>query len=262
MSVEVLGVDVRWADEYGNDPSLKFLVCGLKGKLTVYEKRPIDGAAIMVSSEQAAIVGATRSPRKRPGWHVYWAELDGFATFFTWGGEPDDGFGRWRRDVHLSDGTVEHVIGGWHTGPSVAVEAGFPETLDIAVVDQEGVEQHEARCRELGRDPNPWTRTGGLGMFITVERARIEIAKHRPDLEWAESRFGFGPVVKWRGQPSKAEFQAVDDVRRKAIRDGLKARYGDGYGRDNWWYKATDAEKAEMDQRPYSALGAVMAEAA
>ncbi len=200
--IEVLSAEVWWGDGYENPPSLTFELDRVPA-WDVYEKRGC----------------------------VYWTEDDGFVWFFTWGGKPDDGFGSRRRVVKLLDGSEELVVGGWHTSPSVAVEAGFPRTVDCAY-------------RAVGG-----YRTA-TACFVTLERFEAEVVRLLPDVEV------IGSTVRWRGRPSKAEFMAAERERRDVLRDELKAKYHDGswHGGD-WYRRSSEQERAELRCRPYSALG-------
>lgn len=218
--VTVHAIDVYWGDGYGNDPSLKFLVEGLRDHNWRYEKRPC--VAEQLSSEQVAIVGL-RQRQRTEGWHIYFAERDGFARFFTWGGKPDDGFGGRRRTVTLVDGSTEEIVGGWHVTPDAASDVGFSETLDVTVVDTEYVA--EIHNHDPGRD---WTRISGLARFVTLERCRRELAAHRPDLELVRKQIG-GWTVKWRGQPSKSEWMAAGPGNDRRNRTCVES--GDVYSR-------------------------------
>jgi hypothetical protein len=173
MTVNVLAVDFWWGDGCANDPDVRMLI----------DQRPPRGPYQKVPH-----------PDGRPGWHVYYTETDGFAWFFTWGGKPDDGFGGSRRTITLVDGTEEEIVGGWHVGADTARDAGFPELVEIATVQESEV-----------RGDRTWMKTSGIGGFMTVERARREIAEHRPDVEWVRGYFEWSWTWKWRGQPSKAE---------------------------------------------------------
>lgn len=239
MAIRVLDAAVYWADGYENSPHLTFLL-DRKPDWGTYEKRPC--AAERLSTEQAAIVGGPRQHAPAPGWHIYHAEDDGFATFFTWGGKADDGFGGWRRTITLIDGGTEEVVGGWHVGPGVAIDAGFPPCVDAGI-----------RTDRPGRGP----LGGGIACFITEDRCRREVAAHLPDVEVCRATAGGGLTVKWRGQQSKADFMAIERGRRETIRTALKAKYHDGSRHGGDWYRhATNDERAALQTRPYSALGA------
>jgi hypothetical protein len=241
MTINVLDIGVTWYDDSVNFPQVKFLL-DHKPNFDVYEKRPCD--QVTLSSEQALIVGSTMS-RKKPGWNIYWSEDDHFITFFTWGGKPDDGFGRWRRTIKLSDGSSEEIIGGWHVGPQAAIDAGFSVTVDTSYVVASEV-----------RSNRHWTKQGGMACFITQERFIQEIGRLRPDLEVCY--INDSPTVKWQGQISKNEFQNIDDKRRNQVREDLKKKYPTGPSVFNdWWNQATDEEKKELSYKKYSELGPV-----
>jgi hypothetical protein len=227
--IKVLDAEVWWGDGYENAPSVTFTL-DRAPCWDIYDKRPGGGRG-QLSTEQEAVVGRGLSAPTTPGWHVYWSEDDGFVTFFTWGGKPDDGCGGSRRQVRLRDGGSELVVGGWHVGPGVAVAAGLPATIDTAMRVKGGY------------------RTA-IACFITVERFHFAVAHHLPDVEIV------GNTVKWRGQLSKAEFMAAERVRRDLIRDELEAKYHDGsWWGGNWYSKSTQAERDAIACAPYSALG-------
>ncbi len=227
-SINVLSAEVWWGDTYENAPSVTFHV-DRDPEWKVYDKRP-GGSAGLLSAEQEAVIGRRAPVRPTPGYNVYWTQDGDFVWFFSWGGKPDDGFGGWRREIELADGTVELVVGGWHVSPSIAVSAGFPKIIETAYI-------------------SPGHRVG-VACFVTVERFEREVAIHLPDVEVT------GSTVKWRGQPSKAQFMAAERERRDIFRDEMKAKYSDGsWHHGNWYKKMTADEKVEMACRPYSALG-------
>lgn len=224
--IKVLEAKVWWGDGYVNEPTVRFVI-DRAPVFDIYEKRPCGQETL--SAEQAAVVGS-KMRRQVDGWHVYYSEDDEFSTFFTWDGKPDEGFGRWRRTIKLSDGTEEEIIGGWHTGPDVAVEAGFPPCVDTSYV--------------LDADDRV-----GLACFISEERFRLEVERLLPDVEVIRSIYN-GLTVKWRNQVSKAEFVDIEADRQEQVRNSLKAKYpGD------WYYCATDEERDQFSTQPYSALG-------
>lgn len=234
--VAVLAAEVRWRDGYENAPDLAFLL-DRDLRFERYDKQAC--MREQVSSEQAAIVGSRMRDDRSQGWHLYWSEDDGFAWFFTWGGKPDDGFGGWRRTITLIDGTDEEVVGGWHVGSSAAEAVGHPATVDVTV------------CTDYMTICGEQCLAGGLGRFITEERFRREVERLLPDVEVVRTSRG-KLTVKWRGQPSKEEFMAGERGRRDLMRDRLKADYGDSW---NWFRTVPHEEYAELECRPYSALG-------
>lgn len=217
--IKVLQAAVWWADGCENWPSLTFLLNRMPD-WSVREKRAIP---------------------TEPGWHVYWAAEDEFATFFAWGGRPDDGFCGARRTVTLTDGSTEEIVGGWRTSGDVATSVGFPRLVDVTV-----------RTDLLGGE----RLAGGTGCFVTEERFKREVAAHLPDVELCRHPGNDLLTVKWVGQPSKAEFQTVEHARRDALREKLKARYSDGSWHHGDWIRRTTPEEYEsLGCRPYSALG-------
>lgn len=192
--ITVLDIGVEWHAYYGNDPSLCFLL-DREPEYERYDKRPC--VEETVSGEQAAIIGS-RMKGRRDGWHLYWSQDGDFAWFFTWGGKPDDGFGGCRHTITLLDGTEEQIVGGWHTGAQAAADVGHPACVDVAYRIDYFTNRHTGEKR-LG---------GGTACFVTEERLRAEVASFLPDVEVITGRYG-GVTVKWRGQPSKAELDAL-----------------------------------------------------
>lgn len=235
--IKVLDIGVHWADGYVNDPSLCLLL-DRKPEFERYDKRPC--AEETLSGEQAAIVGS-RLRARREGWYLYWSQDGDFAWFFTWGGKPDDGFGKHRRTITLLDGTQEEVVGGWHVGAGAASEVGHPVCVDVAYRTDYFTDRHTGEKR-LG---------GGTACFVKEGRLRAEVARLLPDVEVVANACG-GMTVKWRGQPSKDLFMQAEERRRKVIQQQLKAKYQDA--RD-WWRETTQAERDTLKRRPYSALG-------
>jgi hypothetical protein len=99
--------------------------------------------------------------------------------------------------------------------------------------------------------------TGGIGGNVTVPRFEAEVARHLPDCEVVEGKYG-GLTVKWRGQPSKDDFMDGEKARRDVIREGQKKLYGER----GWYDEMPDEIRAELECRPYSALGPAEVKAA
>jgi hypothetical protein len=181
--------------------------------------------------------------RKRDdGWRIYWSEDDSFVWFFTYK-SPDDGFGGWRRTVKLTDGTTEEVIGGWHSSSASSEPVGFPPVVDISICTH--------NMSNLGRVS-----------FITADRFKNEVERLLPDVEVIDDKYNV-LTVKWRGQPSKSEFMAIEHDRRDKVRDRLKEKYPGGsfLGNSDWYGQCSDEERGELACKPYSALGPASCEA-
>jgi hypothetical protein len=241
--IQILNIAVRWSDGFENDPSLSFLL-DRKPEWEVYEKRPSTDAQL--SAEQTAAAG-TSGARGRKGWHIYRACDGDFSTFFTWGGKPDQGFGGWRRDVPLTDGTVEHVTGGWSAGGTVAEQAGFPACFDGAYVTRLTQDRRTGLYR-VG---------GGTVCHVNVDRVVTELARLRPELEAVDSPYGW--TVKWKGRIDKRTFQRQEHDRRAVLRDSFKADLEPDYGW-HWHQHITEEQSEALGCRPYSALGGTESE--
>lgn len=241
--IQVLDMSVEWSGHYANDPSLCLLLSRAP-EYGRYDKRPC--VEETVSGEQAAIIGS-RVRGQLKGWHLYWAQDGDFAWFFTWGGKPDDGFGGWHRTITLLDGTEEQIVGGWHTGAQAAADVGHATCVDAAYRTDYFVNRLTGEKR----------LAGGTGCFVAERRLRAEVARLLPDVEVIAGRYG-GVTVKWRGQPSKAEFLDAEQQRREPVRKALKAKYG---GHD-WYGKLTLAAKDALrtDRALYGDLGPMTSE--
>jgi hypothetical protein len=235
--IQVKDIGIEWADGYANDPSLCLLL-DRAPEYGRYDKRPC--AKETLSGEQAMIVGS-RGRVRREGWHLYWTQDGDFAWFFTWGGEPDDGFCGWKRTITLLDGTTQDIVGGWHVGASAASDVGHAACVHVAYRTDYLTNRHTGEKR-LG---------GGTSVFITRQRLEREIARLLPDVEATTGRGG-GMTVKWRAQPSKAEHLQAERERIEPIREALKAKYP----RD-WRRESSQAERDSLKAGvPYSTLGA------
>lgn len=207
MSVEILDAHVNWRGTYENTPDLTLLVRGREAPSEHrYEKHPCGREQL--STEQAAVVGS-RMEHEASGWHVYVAEDDGFVSFFTWGGEPDDGFGGRRRTITLTDGTEEEIVGGWHVGPTVLSEVGFGNVWDCAVQDADG---DLMKRNERSAHSRPWWKVTPLALAVRAERLVWAVNEYLPDVVIKDGQ------LAWRGQPTKTEWHRTEKERiQKAI---------------------------------------------
>lgn len=109
----------------------------------------------------------TNDLRYRKKGHLYYAELDGFASFFSYNG-PGEGYGGACFRVILEDGTVEVLKGPWSSSPSTVNAAGFGPCLPLTVTEE----------------PEVWRR--GYTFFAaacTVAWARNVLDLMKPEIE-------------------------------------------------------------------------------
>lgn len=225
MSVEtagptVLGAAVNWMDGYGNWPRI----------------------TLLLDRELSYGPYSKRSVPENPGWYLYVRSDGPFVSFFAWNGKPDRGFGGWARDVELDDGSTEHVVGGWSSNGDIVAQVGHDPVVELA---------YRTDLLNLGKRGQ--VLDGGTATALTEPVFREVVAELLPDCEVVPAKYARW-TVKWRGQLSKEEFMERESARTGELRDALKAKYGDGYGKNSWWEKATDAERAAVTTAPYSEL--------
>lgn len=250
---KILNARVDWNDDFDNPPSLDVLLSKAP-EYGPYTKHP--SGMRRLSTEQRAIVGAQPSIEDKavPGWHVYTAFDGPMVTMFTAGPEPDSGFGGRAREIEVvtcdacwgsgveryDDGlpercslckgkptTTEKIVGGWHPDAGAARFAGI-EVVDVSAFYDEA----------------SWKRgyTARSG-FAILSEVREAIREHAPEVEWTE-----GEHPRWWGQPSKAEWRAMERTRILTERLHYAAVEG-GHFRGGW------RNEPWPTIRPYSELG-------
>lgn len=222
-------VEINWYDGYTNDPEVLLRVDAQPSfEGCAWHKRPC--ADEMLDDVQLRVVGVPRKHEPAPGWHCYlrWSQCGNFATFFTWGGKPDGGFGGWTRTIRLVDGSEQRIVGGWATGAAVARSAGYGDLVEVCTV----VGEHDRR-----------------GMFVPPMWLRELLAEQHPDTELVlEDRTW---VVRWRHRMTKREWVEAEQRRRQTWIGELEAVTGRCW-HDDLWQEFRDHPEAQP--RPYSEL--------
>jgi hypothetical protein len=216
--LEVLRADVHWQDDYDTDWLRVQLLLSREPSFGPYSKRAMPD----------------------PGGHLY-VRWDGpLCSFFYWAGRPDDGFGGWKRDIDLDDGTKETVVGGWHCQSRYVADVGFERVVE---------------CTYRTTPYFDGSLNGGALVSITETAFRQIADELLPDMEVVEAPYNI-LTVKWRGQLSKAEWVERECVRRLKIREELAAKYGDvSVGPKSWYNQSTPEERKLLERKPYSKLG-------
>lgn len=218
----VLAARVQFRDNDGFDSAE--LLIDRKPEYGVYTRYPMKDDH-RLSDEQQQIVGGER-PKAPSGWYVYIATDGPLATMFTWGGKPDQGFGRWRRTIKFRDHTMPasvapeelEVVGGWHPGASAAAVAA----LDLVDVSY-----------RVGE----WD---GIGMASFALRDAVKEALP-PEIEMYESHRGTD--YKWAGSyPTKHEWRAAHRIIRQAGGAAIKDELGKPHRRN----LILDADEREL----------------
>ncbi len=113
--MKTLKTRVRWNKEWANDPYLEVLV----------DKLPKQ----------------TELRYQKIGNWLYFAELDGYVSFFCYTG-PSDGFGGSVFELTMTDGTKEDLQGPWSSrAGAVNAEVAQP-VLDVSLTDDPTVFEH------------------------------------------------------------------------------------------------------------------------
>lgn len=72
----------------------------------------------------------------------YFAEKDGYVSFFAWRGTPDRGFGGAKFHITLTDGEEVTLVGPWSSGSGAMMKAGFSHCMEISITaDPEVIER-------------------------------------------------------------------------------------------------------------------------
>lgn len=164
----ITDIRIDWMDGFGNDPRI-FVALTERPKFEEYRKYPCQNGT--------------------EAGHLYVSQDHNLRDFFYWA-KPDDGFGGWDRLVHIDDGSVERLIGGWSSRASVASEVTGIDLVDVYYEVGE-------KCSD---------RASG-SRYVSVVRSALQAALNRlhPDVTLILNANG-AFTVKWLGQPSKAEW--------------------------------------------------------
>ena len=105
--MKLLKAKVDWMEKFGNDPRLKVLVDKVPNKEDL------------------------RYSYKNG---LYYAELDGYVSFFSYRG-PGNGFGGNVFDIVMTDGRNVSLVGPWSSRAAVANSVGFGPCLDVSITE-------------------------------------------------------------------------------------------------------------------------------
>lgn len=75
---------------------------------------------------------------------LYLGRAGALCRFFSWSGKPDQGFGGWRRNITMLDGSVREIVGGWHCSTAPFTDA-YP--VEDAFIDAAGTDSREDFAR-------------------------------------------------------------------------------------------------------------------
>jgi hypothetical protein len=183
--MNITGAEINWVDGYANSPGLYVTTDGPIPRREDLRYRDVtittEGGSL--SREQEAFSGTYKQTIR-----VFYAEHEsGYVSFIKVGGMSGGASGG---DFTMEDGSVERVRSGW-TISSTAIR----EIADVI---------------ECGFYSDPRYRTAQAG-FIVAERAREIVAEFLPAVEMFDD--GTGWTFKWRGAPSKSEWQAAEHER-------------------------------------------------
>jgi len=105
--MKIIAAKIRWNNEWDNDPNLELLVDAFPDySLLRYEKRG----------------------------SLYYAELDGYVSFYAYSG-PGDGFGGRTFPITIIDGTQVNLKGPWSSRAGCMNNAGFKKCVDVSFID-------------------------------------------------------------------------------------------------------------------------------
>ena len=105
--MKVLNAKVNWANQWDNDASLQLLV----------DKMP-----------------AHSDLRYEQRGSLYYAELDGYVSFFSWS-KPGEGYGGDVFYLTMKDGTKKELKGPWSSRAGCMNDAGFGPCMDVSMTD-------------------------------------------------------------------------------------------------------------------------------
>lgn len=107
--IEIINGRVFWHEAYNNPPGLELLVSRLPK------------------------LGEHRFTQKG---ELYFSDLGGVCSFFSWDGRPDRGYGGATFTITMVDGGTKDLIGPWSSSPSAMNAAGFGPCTDAALTDE------------------------------------------------------------------------------------------------------------------------------
>lgn len=159
--MKILTAQVDWMEKWSNTPNLKILVDKFPNMDDLrYEKRG----------------------------SLYFAELDGYASFFAWRGSQDDGYAGRHFPITLVTGEEVTLKGPWSSNAKAMSNAGFTECMEVSFTD------------------NPEVMERGHTFYsgsITVELAKKVIEEHLPNIALFKDDFSIYPALNLGGKPGK-----------------------------------------------------------
>lgn len=160
--IEVIKGRIKWMDHCNNAPTLELLVSRIpKSEEHRYELRQ----------------------------GLYFSEVEGFCSFFSWDGTPDRGYGGRSFHITMKDGTETDLVGPWSSSSSAVSSVGFGPCADVNITDEPG-------AYERG-----YTFYAGSVTMELLGRYRdiIEVTPYRYRVEepWAISSRGFSHRLVW-----------------------------------------------------------------
>lgn len=105
--MKALNAKIDWMERYANDPHLMLLV----DHIPSLEEMRFDQLL-----------------------SLYFAELDGYVSFFSYS-QPDKGYGGRTFTLQMTDGSTKTLIGPWSSNPAAMEYAGFTPSIDCSLTD-------------------------------------------------------------------------------------------------------------------------------
>ena len=165
--MKILDAKIEWMERYSNLPGLKILVDKMpKHEDLRYEKRG----------------------------NFYYAELDGYVSFYFWAGRQDKGFAGRHFNITMLDGTEVILKGPWSSNSASVNNAGFKECMEISITDDPAV-------MERGHT--------FYASAITIDSVKHALKEFLPEICLFKGKYGYFPAaVNDDGQPIKPMVEA------------------------------------------------------
>ena len=70
---------------------------------------------------------------------AYFAENDGYVSFFIHNWQNQRGFGGAMFPLHMNDGTIREVVGPWASRSDIMDDLGFTPSIEVSITDKPDV---------------------------------------------------------------------------------------------------------------------------
>jgi len=134
--ITITGGSIDWHEGFGNRPNLRLTLAGQFPALSEF--------------------------RFKNKGRLWYAELDGAAAYFAWGGATNEGgFGGNEFDITMENGETVTLRGPWSSGTYAVNAAGFSPVIDVMTTEADGGHARDLTVafvrRYLGRvEPTPF----------------------------------------------------------------------------------------------------------